>query len=72
MDWQLVFPHAIAALYAKGDLAGPPAGRQRIARGGSWNASPENLRSSFRNTKPPEQGGAIYGNIGFRCAHPPE
>jgi formylglycine-generating enzyme len=65
-------PDAIAALYARGDLAGPDAGRRRVARGGSWDENRENLRSSFRNTKPPEQGGEIYGSIGFRCAYPPE
>lgn len=26
----------------------------------------------FHKTKPPEQGDAIYGSIGFRCAYPPE
>ncbi len=65
-------PDAIAALYAKGDLTGPAASRQRVARGGSWDENRENLRSSFRNTKPPEQGEAIYGSIGFRCAYAAE
>ncbi len=57
------------ARYAAGDLAGPEQGRQRVVRGGSWDEDPPNLRSSFRNVKPPRQDGAIYGSIGFRCAY---
>lgn len=64
-------PDAIARLYAAGDLSGPERGRQRVARGGSWDENRPNLRSSFRNAKPPEQGRAIYGSIGFRCAQDP-
>lgn len=60
-------PNAIAA-YASGNLEGPANGRQRVVRGGSWDENRANLRSSFRNVKPPEQGGSIYGSIGFRCA----
>lgn len=59
---------AITRLYAKGDLQGPEGSRQRVARGGSWDENRPNLRSSFRNVKPPEQGASIYGSIGFRCA----
>ena len=61
-------PDAIAGHYAKGNLAGPESGRQRVARGGSWDENRPNLRVSFRNLKPPQQNGAIYGSIGFRCA----
>ncbi|WP_078118708.1 formylglycine-generating enzyme family protein [Thiosocius teredinicola] len=61
-------PDALTAYYAKGDLAGPADGRQRVVRGGSWDENRPNLRSSFRNVKPPEQDGAIYGSVGFRCA----
>ncbi len=61
-------PDAIARLYAQGDLSGPSSGRQRVVRGGSWDEDRPNLRSSFRNVKPPRQGGAVYGSVGFRCA----
>lgn len=61
-------PDAITADYAKGNLLGPSSGRQKVARGGSWDENKPNLRVSFRNVKPPEQGGSIYGSIGFRCA----
>jgi len=61
-------PQAITQLYAAGDLDGPPSGRQRVVRGGSWDENRPNLRSSFRNVKPPEQGDSIYGSVGFRCA----
>lgn len=59
------------AQYAAGNLKGPTEGRQRIVRGGSWDENIPNLRSSFRNVKPPVSGRAIYGSIGFRCAYEP-
>jgi len=55
--------------YADGDLHGPQEGRQKIVRGGSWDENTPNLRSSFRNVKPPISGRSIYGSIGFRCAY---
>lgn len=64
-------PDAISALYAKGNLDGPAEGRQRVVRGGSWDEDRPNLRSSFRNVKPPRQGNSIYGSIGFRCVADP-
>lgn len=64
-------PDAITTMYAKGDLQGPTQGRQRVVRGGSWDENRLNLRSSFRNVKPPQQGDSIYGSIGFRCAADP-
>ncbi len=67
MNWYA--PNAIAELYAKGKLAGPPLGKQRVVRGGSWDENRPNLRSSFRNVKPPLSGKAVYGSIGFRCAY---
>ena len=64
-------PDAIKTLYAQGNLDGPAISRQRVVRGGSWDENRPNLRSSFRNVKPPVQGDAIYGSIGFRCAAMP-
>ena len=58
--------------YAKGDLSGPDQGRQKVVRGGSWDENVNNLRSSFRNVKPPVSGRSIYGSIGFRCAYDPK
>ena len=60
-------PNAISRFYAAGELSAPEAGRQRVVRGGSWDENRPNLRSSFRNVKPPEQGRSIYGSIGVRC-----
>lgn len=60
------------ARYASGDLKGPEEGRQRFVRGGSWDENVNNLRSSFRNVKPPVSGRSIYGSIGFRCAYDPK
>lgn len=66
MNWYS--PNAISQVYAKGDLKGPDKGKQRVVRGGSWDENKTNLRSSFRNVKPPLSGKRIYGSIGFRCA----
>lgn len=66
MNWYA--PNAIQDLYAKGDLKGPSKSRQRVVRGGSWDENTDNLRSSYRNVKPPVSGRTIYGSIGFRCA----
>jgi len=60
---------AITTYYAKGNIAGPDTGKQRVVRGGSWDENTKNLRSSFRNVKPPVSGRSIYGSIGFRCAY---
>ena len=64
--------HAVPEHYAKGNLAGPTAGKQRVVRGGSWDEHRKNLRSSFRNVKPPASGRSVYGSIGFRCAYDTE
>ena len=58
---------AITELYAKGNLVGPGASTRKVVRGGSWDENRPNLRSSFRNVKPPESGSSVYGSIGFRC-----
>ena len=60
---------AVAEHYTKGNLAGADSGKQRVVRGGSWDENRKNLRSSFRNVKPPVSGRSIYGSIGFRCAY---
>lgn len=60
---------AIGGLYAAGDLKGPASGERRVVRGGSWDENRPNLRSSYRNVKPPVSGDSVYGSIGFRCAY---
>ncbi len=60
---------SIVDMYSKGDLSGPNSGKQKLARGGSWDENKQNLRSSFRNIKPPVSGDVVYGSIGFRCAY---
>ncbi|WP_299181052.1 SUMF1/EgtB/PvdO family nonheme iron enzyme [uncultured Neptuniibacter sp.] len=66
MNW---YEKSGIARYANGDLKGPEQGRQRVVRGGSWDENRANLRSSFRNVKPPVSGRSVYGSIGFRCAY---
>ncbi|HHL31456.1 MAG TPA: formylglycine-generating enzyme family protein [Oceanospirillales bacterium] len=61
-------PNAISLLYANGDIKGPESSPKRVVRGGSWDESKLNLRSSFRNVKSPVSGRYAYGSIGFRCA----
>lgn len=60
---------AISKLYVNGKLKEPINGQQKLVRGGSWDENKNNLRSSFRNVKPPQSGKAVYGSIGFRCAY---
>lgn len=54
--------------YAKSpvsDPQGPETGSSRVRRGGGWNSFPVWLRSSFRNTSPPD---TRCSNLGFRVA----
>ena len=60
-------PDAITEIYRGGNLSGPATGKRRVVRGGSWDENKLNLRSSFRNVKPPVSGNSVYGSIGFRC-----
>ena len=48
------------------DPAGPRNGRFRALRGGSWDNTPEHLRTSFRFRLPPAGRYPLY--IGGRCA----
>ncbi len=66
MNWYA--PRAISVFYAKGQIEQPNESKQKVVRGGSWDENKNNLRSSYRNVKPPVSGRAIYGSIGFRCA----
>ena len=47
------------------DPTGPPAGAQRVLRGGSWVNFPALVRVSYRERFAPT---ATTGNAGFRCA----
>ncbi len=51
--------------YPDTDPRGPPDGKSRIARGGSWSDDASVLRSTRRGFSAPDQGYAI---IGFRLA----
>lgn len=44
---------------------GPPTGRYKVVRGGSWKSAPALLRTATRSGAPPDQQSAT---IGFRCA----
>ena len=44
---------------------GPPVGKYRILRGGSWRDPAEYLRSSIRHDAIPT---STFNNVGFRCA----
>lgn len=50
---------------AMDDPPGPSAGKLRIVRGGSWDASPRTVRVSFRVGDEPTIRNSL---IGFRCA----
>ncbi len=61
-DW---FGTDYYAVMPERNPAGPPAGRYRSVRGGSWKSHPPMLRTATRNGAPPDQRSAT---IGFRCA----
>lgn len=44
---------------------GPPSGRYKVVRGGSWKSNPMMLRTATRGGAPPEQR---TPTLGFRCA----
>lgn len=46
---------------------GPPPGRYKSVRGGSWKSKPDMLRTATRGGAVPDQRAAT---IGFRCARP--
>ena len=66
MNWYP--PSAIEEYYTNGNFRDPEKDKQRVVRGGSWDENRNNLRSSYRNVKPPMSGKGVYGSIGFRCA----
>ncbi len=46
---------------------GPGPGSGKLMRGGSWDAGPDELRTTFRNAIEP---GLLADDVGFRCARP--
>jgi serine/threonine protein kinase len=50
------------------DPPGPPGGRRRVYRGGSWNHDPRHCRSATRHTMVPETRNY---RLGFRVALTP-
>jgi formylglycine-generating enzyme required for sulfatase activity len=75
--WEFCLDEWDAGFYAKSGTANPVAGgpindenyravkTRRVIRGGSWGASPLNLRVAYRDSHPPEGAG---NHVGFRCA----
>ena len=56
--------------YAEGEQlnpTGPETGSRRVARGGSWHASPDHVRSALRTHLGPSD---TVDHAGFRCAQP--
>jgi formylglycine-generating enzyme required for sulfatase activity len=47
--------------------SGPETGSRRVARGGSWHASPDHVRSTLRTHLSPQDA---HDHAGFRCALP--
>jgi formylglycine-generating enzyme required for sulfatase activity len=66
--WEFVSDYYSKTYYEespKEDPKGPPSGKERVVRGGSWFSDPtQHLRISFRNKG---NGGNI---VGFRCVLP--
>jgi formylglycine-generating enzyme required for sulfatase activity len=61
-DW---FDQKYYASAAPRDPPGPPAGLQRVTRGGAWNSFPSYLRASYRNRSIAAEHSV---HLGFRCA----
>ena len=59
-DWHAYYPTATVT-----DPAGPPAGTQKVLRGGSWNAFPDTCRTANRRKYPPARRADFTG---FRVA----
>ena len=49
--------------------SGPQTGSRRVARGGSWHASPDHVRSALRTHMGPND---TVDHAGFRCAQSPQ
>ncbi len=64
-DW---FGSDYYAYMPKRNPSGPPAGRYKSVRGGSWKSKPVMLRTATRGGATPEQRSST---IGFRCARSP-
>jgi formylglycine-generating enzyme required for sulfatase activity len=62
-DWYGAYGSEVAV-----NPVGPASGSRRVVRGGSFDDSPENLRSAFRDFVLP---GYRVGNVGFRCVRVP-
>ena len=63
-EWVADFSSANYDDAAAADPAGPREGKERIARGGSWAATPRELRTSRRKPLDPSKG---YNGTGIRC-----
>lgn len=62
LDWQTAYE---AAPEPQVDPRGPPEGRYRALRGGSWRVGREVARTTYRNGYRPDYA---HGSIGFRVA----
>jgi acetoin utilization deacetylase AcuC-like enzyme/formylglycine-generating enzyme required for sulfatase activity len=57
------------------DPKGPPAGKERVLRGGAWNSSAQSCRSAYRSSDPSINDTCLSkDSIGFRCVRniPPD
>ena len=65
MDWYTPAVHA--DFFALGRLTGPPRGRAKTIKGGSWDEKHTSQRVSNRFFKPPTGNPDLYGSNGIRC-----
>jgi len=71
-EWTADFydPSAYSAANHAEDPTGPPAGKERVVRGGSWNAPEKDLRASSRDRLDPVKYEKGDNTTGFRCVVP--
>jgi formylglycine-generating enzyme required for sulfatase activity len=62
-DWYGPYPSGVVT-----DPTGPPTGKTRVLRGGSWHSSASTSTSAVRGDYPPDSGGV---HDGFRLARTP-
>jgi formylglycine-generating enzyme required for sulfatase activity len=61
-DW---YSQAYYSLSPLDNPLGPASGLGKVVRGGSWNSTEDDIRTSKRRSFPPRDN---YYNLGFRCA----
>ncbi|MFQ5444183.1 MAG: formylglycine-generating enzyme family protein, partial [Nitrospinales bacterium] len=66
-EWTLDWYGPYETVTLQANPKGPPEGKEKVVRGGSWNSPPHFLRPSDRVGKWPD---FRFSDVGFRCVVP--